>query len=351
MNTSSRTCRFSGKKQALLIGVTYVGQENELQGPINDVKLLYNYLITKQGYDPDCIAICTDGDIDITGSCMLPANKDSILMAIRILVDSADSGDSLFFSFSGHGTKVVDVSGDEEDGFDGAIRPSDYKTAGDILDDHLYDIVKDLPVDSRLFALFDCCHSGTMLDLPYNYDVTKFEITMKPCNSTQPQLSTKKFVCSLLAPVYVEVRKEVKNPTDRTRKKKRHMMLGGLRGAANGLCSVALTSVPAVKQHMHRNPKNADTREEDATRKQIEAEVCCLGGSKDYLPSTTSINEETGLWNGQLTLAFLNSIDEAGSISYRKMLFGVEEKLESVQFMHPQFSTSVPFDVDIAFSL
>ena len=30
-------------------------------------------------------------------------------------------------------------------------------------------LVKPLPAGCRLTALFDCCHSGSVLDLPYEY--------------------------------------------------------------------------------------------------------------------------------------------------------------------------------------
>lgn len=36
-------------------------------------------------------------------------------------------GDSLFFMFSGHGGQKEDVSGDEEDGYDETILPSDWR--------------------------------------------------------------------------------------------------------------------------------------------------------------------------------------------------------------------------------
>lgn len=42
----------------------------------------------------------------------------------------AQPGDSLFFSFSGHGGQQRDVDGDEVDGMDETILPVDYKTAG-----------------------------------------------------------------------------------------------------------------------------------------------------------------------------------------------------------------------------
>ena len=57
---------------------------------------------------------------------MLPYN----LKFRRWLVSGARPGDSLFFSFSGHGGQVRDVDGDEADGLDETILPEDYKIAG-----------------------------------------------------------------------------------------------------------------------------------------------------------------------------------------------------------------------------
>lgn len=46
--------------------------------------------------------------------------------------------------------------------------PTDYKQAGQIVDDELNErLVKPLLPGVTLHALMDCCHSGTVLDLPY----------------------------------------------------------------------------------------------------------------------------------------------------------------------------------------
>jgi hypothetical protein len=70
----------------------------------------------------------------------------------------------LFLNFSGHGTQIRDVDGDEADGFDEALCPCDFESAGVIVDDDLSQWLEILP-PHQLFAVCDCCHSGTCLDL------------------------------------------------------------------------------------------------------------------------------------------------------------------------------------------
>jgi len=75
-----------------------------------------------------------------------------------------------FFHYSGHGGQTKDINGDEFDGWDEVIFPVDFKKNGQIIDDEMNEImVKPLPAGCRLTALFDACHSGTALDLPYIY--------------------------------------------------------------------------------------------------------------------------------------------------------------------------------------
>jgi len=62
------------------------------------------------------------------------------------------------------------IDGDEVDGYDETILPVDYKKNGMIVDDEMNAImVRPLPEGVRLTAVFDSCHSGTALDLPYIY--------------------------------------------------------------------------------------------------------------------------------------------------------------------------------------
>ncbi|KAJ8455016.1 hypothetical protein ONZ45_g19081 [Pleurotus djamor] len=140
--------RCTGRRKALCIGINYLGQPNELRGCINDAKRVRDFL-----YHPRRIP-----------------TRENIIDAMRWLVRSAKQDDSLFFHYSGHGGQTPDLDGDEVDGYDETIFPVDYQQAGQIIDDTMHEImVKPLPRGCRLTALFDCCHSGSALDLPYIY--------------------------------------------------------------------------------------------------------------------------------------------------------------------------------------
>ena len=62
------------------------------------------------------------------------------------------------------------MDGDEDDGYDEVIYPVDFRVAGHIVDDEMHRImVRTLQPGVRLTAIFDSCHSGSALDLPYIY--------------------------------------------------------------------------------------------------------------------------------------------------------------------------------------
>lgn len=110
---------------------------------------------------------------DATDPNLYPS-RANIITQMRNLVAGAAPGDSLWFSFSGHGSQVADTSGDEADGMDETICPADYTTAGQIVDDDIYAmLVKPLPPGARMHAIMDCCHSGTGMDLPLTFDGTR----------------------------------------------------------------------------------------------------------------------------------------------------------------------------------
>ncbi|KAG1793338.1 peptidase C14, caspase domain-containing protein [Suillus plorans] len=178
-----------GRKRASLIGINYKGQRCELRGCNNDIHNILPCLINQWGYDPrDIVQLIDDGYRP-------PPTRQNILLEMHRLASYSRAGDSMFFYFSGHGGQVRDLDGDEVDGYDEFVCPVDYQESGVINDDEIHEImsliertqVKPLAAGSRLTvrrviddakslnnsalqALFDSCHSGTVLDLPYLYD-------------------------------------------------------------------------------------------------------------------------------------------------------------------------------------
>jgi len=96
--------------------------------------------------------------------------KSAILSAYKRLVKESKSGDVVFCHYSGHGGRLVDDNGDEEDGYDETLIPVDFKQSGQIRDDDLLRIlIHPMPAGITMTCLMDCCHSGTVLDLPYRF--------------------------------------------------------------------------------------------------------------------------------------------------------------------------------------
>lgn len=155
----------SNKKFALLVGINYHGTSSALNGCINDVEVMHKYLIDKRGYKAENIVILTDD------THKKPTGMN-IMHALGTLIVKAhvDKAEELWLHYSGHGSYTRDHDGDELDGYDETIVPIDYAKNGMITDDQLHDYVKNLPNSCGMIAIFDCCHSGTILDLKWRYE-------------------------------------------------------------------------------------------------------------------------------------------------------------------------------------
>ncbi|KAF8257027.1 caspase domain-containing protein [Lactarius quietus] len=171
-----------GQKKALLIGINYTKHRDHklrLKWCIHDVQEMARFLrgniapLKNLGFHPNNIRILTD---DPHGQHNNLPTTARIVTAMHWLVEGAQPGDSLFLYFSGHATQIEDKDNDEPDGFDECLCATDYDGRSDpptgiVVDDTMHDImVKPLKPGCRLTAVFDCCHSGTLLDLPYIYD-------------------------------------------------------------------------------------------------------------------------------------------------------------------------------------
>ena len=148
---------------ALLVGINYRNTQSELQGCINDVNSMRSFLL-KRGYLPENITVLTeDEDKKPTGI--------NIMTELAKLIMNAHTlkAKEIWFHYSGHGSYTRDRSGDERDGRDETIVPLDYATNGMITDDQLHDYLVHVPKGCKMYCIFDCCHSGTILDLKYQY--------------------------------------------------------------------------------------------------------------------------------------------------------------------------------------
>jgi hypothetical protein len=86
------------------------------------------------------------------------------------LVVGTSPGDALWFSYSGHGSHTSRNSSDEADHQTETLVPLDYASSGMIEDNTVWNtLVKPLPKGVALHGIMDCCHSGTGMDLPFEY--------------------------------------------------------------------------------------------------------------------------------------------------------------------------------------
>lgn len=91
------------------------------------------------------------------------ATKDAIREVITgWLSDQAGPGDVAIFYFAGHGAQAFDLDGDEPDGLDETLAPTDilpFSTANDIRDDEFRLWLTGVGTD--VVVILDSCHSGT----------------------------------------------------------------------------------------------------------------------------------------------------------------------------------------------
>lgn len=161
---SSPNTSLSGARRALLIGINYTGQKGELSGCHNDVERIKEYIMNVHGFRERDITILIDD-----GKGPSPT-RHNIMLQLKQLVKESVAGDSVFFHYSGHGGRLADDNGDEYDGYDETLIPVDFEKAGQIRDDELYRyFVTKFKEGVLVTSLMDCCHSGTVLDLPYKF--------------------------------------------------------------------------------------------------------------------------------------------------------------------------------------
>lgn len=151
---------YKAMKRALLIGINYIGTPDELKGCVNDINNIRNFLINSCGYPANNITMLLNET----------ATTANIQTSILNLTKGCQAGDTLFFYYSGHGATFTGKPAPGKDDIDSALIPCDYKQNGFIIDDWLYThLASTVPKGVSLWGFTDCCHSGTMFDLKYNW--------------------------------------------------------------------------------------------------------------------------------------------------------------------------------------
>ncbi|KAK0421726.1 caspase domain-containing protein [Armillaria borealis] len=152
-------------RKALLIGIT--GKEKKLRTPHRDVLNMKDLLIKDYGYDNANITTLLDDGESTEGQ----PTRSNIIREIKALVLDAKPGDRFFFQYSGHAGQVENKNNSEEDGMDECLIPCDHNDGHGsrmIMDNELrLHLVDPLPMGSSLVAVFDSCHSASLLDLDH----------------------------------------------------------------------------------------------------------------------------------------------------------------------------------------
>ena len=158
-----------GSRRALLIGINDYSAApapglrdsrapardwTNLDGAVNDVRLVRDILVARHGFASADIVTLTDRE----------ATRAAILSAIdSVLVRKARKGDVLLFYYSGHGSQVRNSLSTETDKLDESIVPADSRRGASDIRDKELSVAFNRLLDSgaRLTVVLDACHSGS----------------------------------------------------------------------------------------------------------------------------------------------------------------------------------------------
>lgn len=141
----------------------------DLESPGNDVPRMVRAARDLGVADQDTTVLANGVDAALRAR---EPTRDAILSALRDLAERSGSGDQVLVYFSGHGSQSPDLDGDEADGADEILLPSDIGAWSDslqmvenaITDDEFGAAVQAIR-DRGAYAwvIVDSCHSGTAL--------------------------------------------------------------------------------------------------------------------------------------------------------------------------------------------
>lgn len=178
----------------------------------------------------------------------------------------------------------------------------------------MHDImVRPLPPGCRLTCIFDSCHSGTALDLPYVY-------------STQGVLKESN--------LFKDAGNSLKS--------------AGL-AYVSGDASRAISSVMSLGSRMMSGGLGGGRAAQVKQQKSSPADVVMFSGCKDSQTSADAY--ENGRSTGAMSYAFTTALRANRNQSYLQLLNSVRVILKQKYDQRPQLSSSHPMDVNLLFML
>ncbi|KAJ3114437.1 Ca(2+)-dependent cysteine protease [Nowakowskiella sp. JEL0407] len=294
------------RRRALFVGINYFGTDSELGGCINDVQRVSEWIQERSPFEETMFL--TDDNPDA-----MPT-KQALLEGLHWLVEGAQEGDALFFHYSGHGGTTLDHDGEEDDGLDSTLCPVDYLENGQITDDDVHFIVSQLPAGARLTAIMDCCHSGSILDLPYQYT---------PNGDLEIQKADNR---DLLAKLTQAASNFFANGD-----------------SENG--NLALKKAAEISDKKYDEKARARSQRTKTT----DAFIVSFSGCMDNQTSADATIE--GARSGALSWALIEVLRESPNITYAELLKEVRTKLKGQYTQIPQLSVGYPIDLENEFDI
>jgi hypothetical protein len=120
----------------------YPGEINDLRGCLKDQEYICDLF---KNFDK--IALHKDSSATI----------ENVKSNMKSLIESSSCGDKIVIHYSGHGCQILDLNGDEADGYDEALCLYD----GRFIDDDINDILSKLRDGVECLVILDSCFSGT----------------------------------------------------------------------------------------------------------------------------------------------------------------------------------------------
>ncbi|EMD32243.1 hypothetical protein CERSUDRAFT_88229 [Gelatoporia subvermispora B] len=207
------------RKKALIIGIVYAQNADEseisgeLLGPHKDARDFEKLLIDVYGYDKENVVVMLDHSD--TDDALIPT-KSNIIMQIQKLVDGAQDGHHFALFFSGHSMALSTHGSVDREARTGLMTATSSTLDGNLSHRLITDVllrkilVQRIPRGARLMAIFDCCHSGTILGLRhYNCNAIPHFETERECDYGKPQCyPTRRKALPIRGTVFI-------NPTER----------------------------------------------------------------------------------------------------------------------------------------